>query len=217
MAAQPRVRAAKGRCDLKLSRWVPAPLRRWRFVLASLDPAERRALLRAVIARDRRDWRAVMRSARTVTFVCHGNIIRSPLGGAALEREAASRRRDVAVESAGLSAKPGTPADPRAIESAAARGLDLSGHRARLLAPAMVSNADLIFVMDYVNLARAWVRFPGDREKFVLLGGCAPGGRVGLGEIRDPVSGTAADVGAAHDEVLRAVRLLSTAWDEPAR
>jgi hypothetical protein len=36
-----------------------------------------------------------------------------------------------------------------------------------------------------------------------------------LTEIHDPVSGTLADVGVAHDEVIAAVQVLASAWDEP--
>lgn len=205
---------------MKWRRLVPAPLRRWRLVLSHLDPAERRLLLGAglgaMLHLDRRDWRAAMRQADNVVFVCHGNIIRSPLGEAALVREAASRGRAIKVSSAGLSARPGEPADPRAVESAEDRGLSLEAHRARLLDADLVAGADAIFIMDHVNLGRILARFPEAAGKVFLLGGCRPDGGVTLREIHDPVSGSLADVCVAHDEVEAAVRLLATAWDQPA-
>jgi protein-tyrosine-phosphatase len=204
---------------VKWKRLVPAPLRRWRNVLAHLDPAERKVLvataLTAMLRPGRRDWRSAVRNADHVVFVCHGNIIRSPLGEAAFAREAAARGRPVQVSSAGLSARPGEPADPRAIDSAEERGLTLEAHRSRTLDAADVASAGAIFIMDHINLGRILTRFPDAADRVFLLGGCRPDGRVLLTEIHDPVSGSLADVRVAHDEVIAAVRLLAAAWDQP--
>jgi protein-tyrosine phosphatase len=204
---------------VKLKQFVPARLRRWRQVLASLNAEERQALLGAVVGatleRRHRDWRPTVRNATDVVFVCHGNIIRSPLGAAAFAREAAVRGRPLQVSSAGLSALAGKPADPRAADSAEERGLALATHRARPLDAAQVAAADAIFIMDHLNLGRILARFPEAADRVFLLGGCQPDGRVTLAEIHDPVSGTLDDVRVAHDEVIAAVRVLATAWDEP--
>lgn len=53
-----------------------------------------------------------------------------------------------AVASAGLVALAGRPADPLAVELLAARGVDLSGHRARQLTPELVGEFDLVLVME---------------------------------------------------------------------
>ena len=202
---------------LKLKRLFPTALRRWRGVRASLNREERRALLRATIDATlqprRRDWREVVRRGSNFVMVCHGNIIRSPLAAAALSREAAVRGRAVRVSSAGLSARPGDPADPRALESGRARGLPIEAHRSRLLGMPQVWSADAIFVMDHYNLGRIISRFPESAERVFLLGGCQPDGGMALTEIHDPVSGSLADVEIAHDAVIAAVRLLAEAWD----
>jgi protein-tyrosine phosphatase len=204
---------------MRWKRLVPRSVRRWRHVLSQLDPAERRALLAAALDAKlrpgRRDWRGVVRNADHVVFVCHGNIIRSPLGEAALAREALTRGRSVQVSSAGLAARPGEPADPRAIDSAEERGLSLESHHAQLLDARQVAAARAIFIMDHINLGRILRRFQGAGDKVFLLGGCRPDGSVALTEIHDPVSGSLADVRMAHDEVMAAVRLLATAWDPP--
>jgi protein-tyrosine-phosphatase len=206
---------------VKLKDLVPAPLRRWRHVLASLNSTERQALLGAAVSttlgRRQRDWRPTVRKATNVVFVCHGNIIRSPLAAAAFAREATVRGRGVQVSSAGLSARVGEPADPRAADSAEERGLPLESHRARPLDAAQVAAADAIFIMDHLNLGRILARFPDAADRVFLLGGCQPDGRMTLVEIHDPVSGTLDDVRVAHDEVIAAVRLVATAWDERPR
>lgn len=205
---------------MKLKRLVPTSLRRWRNVLAHLDPAERRVLLAAAvdaILHPRRcDWRDVVRDSTSILFVCHGNIIRSPLAESAFAREAVARRKTVQVWSAGLSARPGELADPRAVDSAEERGLGLDAHRSRLLDAEQVGRADAIFVMDHLNLGRILNRFPDAAKKVFLLGGCRADGSVVLTEIHDPVSGSLDDVRTAHDEVLAATRLLASAWDSPA-
>ena len=202
---------------MKWKQLVPRSLRRWRHVLSHLDATERKALLSAVfdtaVRPRRRDWRGAVRGADRVVFVCHGNIIRSPLAAVAFAREAAARGRPIQVTSAGLAARAGEPADPRAVDSAEERGLGLGLHRARPLDTAEVGEAGAIFIMDRVNLARVLARFPEAADRVFLLGGCRPDGRVELTEIHDPVSGSLADVREAHEEVMRAVRLLATAWD----
>lgn len=204
--------------NFSLKRLVPTSLRRWRFVLSQLDKEERRALLQAatdsVLHPRRRNWRRTLGQSEGVVMVCHGNIIRSPIAGAALEREAMARGRALRITSAGLSARAGEPADPRAVESATERGLALGAHRARLLDAAQVSAAGAIFVMDHLNLGRILARFPDAADRIFLLGGCRPDGSVTLTEIHDPVSGTIADVRVAHDEVIAAVRLLAASWDD---
>lgn len=52
------------------------------------------------------------------------------------------------VESAGLAALVGWPADPIACEVVKARGLDLGAHRARQLTPELIRRADLVLTME---------------------------------------------------------------------
>ena len=117
------------------------------------------------------------------------------------------------VTSAGLAARAGEPADPRAIDSAAERGLGLESHRARPLDTAQVAGAGVIFVMDHLNLGRILSRYPAAADRIFLLGGCRTDGSVVLTEIHDPVSGTLADVRVSHDEVVAATRLVASAID----
>ncbi len=52
------------------------------------------------------------------------------------------------VESAGLAALVGRPADPAAVRLLADRGVDISGHRARQLTPDLLADFDLVLVME---------------------------------------------------------------------
>ena len=80
----------------------------------------------------------------------------------ALARKIAKRRgiEDLNVSSAGTNAWDNVPATDEALLVGMEREIDLTGHRARKLTPAIVSEADLIFVMT-----------PGHLEQVKQLGG----------------------------------------------
>jgi protein-tyrosine-phosphatase len=94
-------------------------------------------------------------------FVCSGNTCRSPMAEA-LARKIAARRgiEDLNVSSAGTNAWDNVPATDEALLVGMERDIDLTGHRARKLTPAIVSEADLVFVMT-----------PGHLEQVKQLGG----------------------------------------------
>ncbi len=80
----------------------------------------------------------------------------------ALARKIAKRRgiEDLNVSSAGTNAWDNVPATDEALLVGMEREIDLTGHRARKLTSAIVSEADLIFVMT-----------PGHLEQVKQLGG----------------------------------------------
>ena len=84
---------------------------------------------------------------RHILVVCVGNICRSPMAEALLQREL--RGQDgFTVESAGLGALVGHPAAEHSVALMEELGLDIGGHRARQIHPDMVSAADLVLVME---------------------------------------------------------------------
>ncbi len=92
---------------------------------------------------------------KRILFVCTGNICRSPLAEALLKRALHERAvEDVSVESAGTGAWDGAPASEGAYLVALERGLDLSGHRARLLTREIVEDAAMILTMARHHRAR---------------------------------------------------------------
>lgn len=86
-----------------------------------------------------------------ILIVCHGNTCRSPMAVGALRRALADRglRNRVEVSSAGIAVRdPGGPADPRALRSASARGIDIAAHCRRQISAADLAAADLVVVVD---------------------------------------------------------------------
>ena len=122
---------------------------------------------------------------RTVLFVCHGNICRSPFAAAAAARHFERLRGAVTIASAGFIG-PGRTCPPTALEAARAAGIDLSWHRSTLVTPDTAVGADLIVVMDTRQREQICSVYRRRRRDVVLLGDFDPqadGGRT----IRDPL------------------------------
>lgn len=67
---------------------------------------------------------------------------------ALLAGRARARGLDVRVSSAGIAALVGQPAEPEAQDLMRARGLDISGHRARQLTTELLAAHELVLVME---------------------------------------------------------------------
>jgi protein-tyrosine phosphatase len=93
-----------------------------------------------------------------ITFVCMGNICRSPTAHGVMRHklQQAGLADRVEVSSAGTHAwHEGEPPDPRSQQHARRRGYDLSDLRARRLQALDFEQSHLVLVMDWDNLALA--------------------------------------------------------------
>jgi protein-tyrosine phosphatase len=88
---------------------------------------------------------------RSILFICHGNICRSPYAAVAFrQRCPGSLRGACAVESAGFIG-PDRPSPSLALSVAARRGVDLSAHRSAPLSREKIANATVVVVMSRVQ------------------------------------------------------------------
>ena len=111
-----------------------------------------------------------------VVFVCYGNICRSPIGEALLQRALDERLgpgHAWVVTSAGVGATDGTPASRGTKDVLSARGIDFRRHRARFLTPAIARSAALIVCMEPMQVEQVR-RLVDDPSKVVLLGEGVP-------------------------------------------
>jgi protein-tyrosine-phosphatase len=75
----------------------------------------------------------------------------------------------LAIGSAGISALPGNPASFNAVRVAHENSINLEEHKARLLTPELISNADLILVMEPSHRQALISRYSEASDKILLL------------------------------------------------
>lgn len=171
-----------------LPRRLKATLREVRDLPAESRPTYLRRLVRRTLRG--RDETPSLCNARSFLVLCHGNIMRSPTAAAMLRRRFGD---NIVVRSGGLHARPGRPAEARAVIAAGELGLSLSDHGASPVTPEVVEASDVIIVMDYRNEATLLTRFPTAAGRVVLLGQYRPS-EASNAEIPDPYHGTLDDV-----------------------
>jgi len=132
---------------------------------------------------------------KQILVVCVGNICRSPVAEALLKQQLP----DKTVWSAGLGALIGNAADPLAIETAAAHGLDLTAHRAQQLTSWMCQSAELILVMEQEHKTEIEQLYPLVRGKVFRLG------ELGKFDIADPYRQPKAAFDTAYVQIARGV------------
>jgi protein-tyrosine phosphatase len=132
-------------------------------------------------------------TSTSVLFVCLGNICRSPTAEGVFRALVESRglAGSIKIDSAGTSDwHIGERPDPRAIEAAGTRGIDLTGLRGRQAIARDFSEFDYVIAMDhenYTNLSR--LATPEQQEKLYLFLEFAEG--VSEVEVPDPYFGSA--------------------------
>ena len=105
----------------------------------------------------------------SILVICTGNICRSPISEGLL-RDALERRFGAAapgVSSAGTSGLEGSGAMPESVQAASELGIDIAGHVARRLTPAMASEADLLLCMasDHRDVFAPLARLHDERSR----------------------------------------------------
>jgi protein-tyrosine-phosphatase len=105
-----------------------------------------------------------------VLFVCFGNVCRSPYAERVLLGKALP---GVSVDSVGF-VKPGRPPPDVAQKVALGRGITHGDHRSRVVKPADLESADLIFFFDRYNRAELHRWGGRHKDRFLWLGDLDP-------------------------------------------
>jgi protein-tyrosine phosphatase len=147
-----------------------------------------------------------MSEPREIIVSCYGNICRSPIGEALLQRALDERLGPgvVIVTGGGIGADDGRPPSQGTIRVMAARGFDVRSHRSRLLSPPRAARAWRILCMEDYQVARVREMLPGQEHRVMLWGGEEVGDPLGSGDQ------------AYEDVALQLERLLSSVVDEIA-
>lgn len=107
---------------------------------------------------------------RSVLFLCLGNVCRSPYAEAVFNQTHGSR---LVARSAGFIG-PGRPPPEHALAAARATGVEHGEHRSKTVTPALLADADVIFVFDRFHIQRLR-RIPGaPLDRVLWLGDFEP-------------------------------------------
>ena len=173
--------------------------------------AEKRELGKAYKAWQDGDLANRLPTARNLLFLCYGNINRSAVAQAYAQQVLAA---DITIVSAGFHAQSGRPADPVMTDVAAKRGIDMLGWASKTLTPAMIVEADAIFVMELAHQHRLLEGFPEAAGKTYLLG-MATASHSSAGEIDDPYGKEVSAYKTAFERVTRAVDRIAQLMKAP--
>lgn len=144
---------------------------------------------------------------RSILFVCHGNICRSPFAASAFLRSCAAEIASaINVRSAGFIGPNRTSPSP-ALIAASRFGVDLSAHRSTLITSENLGAANLVVVMSQLQ-ARA-IRARVAPSTFVLVLGDLDPRPVNDRTILDPWGQPDAAFDESYDRIDRCVRELA--------
>jgi protein-tyrosine-phosphatase len=151
----------------------------------------------------------------SILFVCTANRFRSPLAASYFSRMLVQKKdhHGIRVSSAGTWTQSGLPATTDAQNLAAKVGLDLSEHQSRLIEEEVLSDSDLVLVMDSGHKEAIRHEFPSIAQKVYLLSEVAIGVSF---DIADPYT-TSEPPNVVAREIFELIddgyeRILSLAW-----
>ena len=152
---------------------------------------------------------------RSVLFVCHGNLCRSPYAAGAFRRLVSPAiAAHVRVDSVGFVGA-GRAAPAVAIAAAAARQIDLSMHRSRMLTAQRVEDADVIVVMEPPQGRAVTAGYGPLLAPIIVMGDLDPL-RFATRTIHDPIDQPRAVFDAVYDRIDRCLASWVRLWFEGA-
>jgi protein-tyrosine phosphatase len=150
----------------------------------------------------------------SLVVLCTANRFRSPICAGHVRLLTAGLPVD--VRSAAVSGPSGPRALARALELAAAGGIDLRGHRARALEPGALTEADLVLGFEQAHVAAAVVEGGARRERAFTLPEFVPlAEAVAVADHSNPVERARKVVAVAAERRAASPRSLSAELADP--
>jgi protein-tyrosine-phosphatase len=144
---------------------------------------EKRFFSRQQMAWQRGDVYAAVIRARSLLFVCYGNINRSALADVMVS--ACAKGSPISVASAGFHQEEGRPADPTMVDVAWQFGIDMNSSRSTCVTEKMLHESDVIFVMEKNHYDKLVAMDASVANKVYLLGAHQRSAGIAV-EIEDP-------------------------------
>lgn len=144
-----------------------------------------------------------------ILFVCSGNTCRSPLAEG-IARSLLAENDGFVVSSAGTSAMEGLPASTGSTEVARRHGIDIDGHRSRLLSGTLVREADLIVTMGSSHMETVGAIAPEALDYTRLLSEFSESLN---GDIDDPIGGDIDTYTRTYEMIARGVEAMVATLD----
>lgn len=113
----------------------------------------------------------------SILFICTANRFRSPLAAIFFASEVVKRKDDhhLSISSAGTWTMNNLPATPEVKKEAKKYDLNLSLHKSRVITKEILSQADLVLVMELNHKEAITQEFPSSGKKVFLLSEAADG------------------------------------------
>ncbi|MCD6162304.1 MAG: hypothetical protein J7K40_07810 [candidate division Zixibacteria bacterium] len=143
--------------------------------------------------------RRMIYKAKSVLFVCYGNIYRSPFAHYYAKTVFPN---SVMINSTGYFPRDKRRCHERAVDIALELGADMSEHRSSIITQEMVDKADIILVFDRYNRQTIIDKFPSAARKIYYTGALSYKGTV---IINDPVMGNLYTVREIYKAIKRAI------------
>lgn len=145
--------------------------------------------------------------ARSILFVCLGNICRSPFAGERASQEARRLGLSLTCASAGLSTRQAAAVPVHGVAAATAYGVSLADHRPVQLTAAVAADQDVIAVMEPGQLAQVRMACPEWTGRLILLPlfDPAPSGAYERCHIDDPFAQPRAVFEYCYDRIDRCI------------
>ena len=144
-----------------------------------------------------------------VLFICHGNLCRSPFAELVFRREMQHMQAGLFESVSAGFVGPNRRPPSEAFAAAGRCGIDLSGHRSRLVTFDLVHTSAIVVVMSMAQ-ARAIGRLAGPVSPMIVVLGDLDPLPISTRTIRDPWSETAEVFDASYARIERCVRELAS-------